>query len=193
MNYLAHLALAFPHNGLIIGNFIGDHIRNKDLSHFNKNIQDGVLMHREIDLFTDKHRQTIALRKLLFPAYSHFSRVLVDIYYDHFLALHFQKYHQQELAAFVVEVEAILTKHKDELPNSAQRYLKGMVNQGWMLMYAEIEGVDKVLQMMGKRSKYPILHSGIHGLTDHYEQIETGFLNFYPQLIAYCSAIKKSS
>ena len=68
-----------------------------------------------------------------------------------------------------------------------------MVNQGWMLMYAEIEGVDKVLQMMGKRSKYPILRSGIHGLTDHYEQIETGFLNFYPQLIAYCSAIKKSS
>jgi acyl carrier protein phosphodiesterase len=193
MNYLAHLALAFPHSGLIIGNFIGDHIRNKELVRYKKTIQRGVLMHREIDLFTDRHKQTIALRKLLFPEYRHFSRVLVDIYYDHFLALHFHKFYQQGLAAFVVEVEAVLTKHKDELPNSAQSYLNGMITQGWLLMYAEISGVDDILQMMSRRTKYSILSSGINGLTDHYKQIEAGFLRFYPELIAYCSRIKKNS
>ena len=100
MNYLAHLALAYPNTGLVVGNFIGDHVRNKDLPTFSSAIQAGIAMHRSIDSFTDKHDVTIALRQLLFATHRHLARVLVDVYYDHFLACYWKKFHPLPLNSF---------------------------------------------------------------------------------------------
>jgi acyl carrier protein phosphodiesterase len=69
MNYLAHLALSYPVTDLVVGNFIGDHIRNKDLDKFTREVQLGVEMHRSIDNFTDTHPASIAVREKLFKEY----------------------------------------------------------------------------------------------------------------------------
>ena len=193
MNYLAHLALAYPNHGLVVGNFIGDHVRNKHLPSYTKQVQQGVLMHRAIDLFTDQHPKTIALRQLLFGDYRHFSRVLVDIYYDHFLAKHFSQFYSFELTNFIAAVEQILQSNSKILPMSAQQYLKGMVEQHWLMMYQDISGIDHILKMMAKRSKRDTLASGIVGLQKQYTKIEQVFLAFYPELVAYCTAWKKNS
>jgi acyl carrier protein phosphodiesterase len=191
MNYLAHLTLAYPDDGLIIGNFIGDHVRNKELPFYEKHVQQGVSMHRAIDLFTDKHHETIGVRQLLFDDYRHYSSVLVDIYYDHFLAKHFDRFHEHELASFVPLIEHILRTYNTILPASAQRYLKGMITQRWLLMYKDISGVDFILKMMAKRSTRDHLETGIQGLLAHYTSIEQKFLAFYPELMDYCVALKK--
>jgi len=65
MNYLANLALSYPATGLVVGNFMVDHIRNKDLDTFTKEVQLGVEMHRIIDTFTDTHPLSIAIRETL--------------------------------------------------------------------------------------------------------------------------------
>jgi acyl carrier protein phosphodiesterase len=193
MNYLAHLALAYPDKELTIGNFIGDHVRDKDLDRFSKSIQEGVLMHRSIDIFTDNHSITKELRQILFREYRHLSRVLIDIYYDHFLAVHFTHLYGEDLSEFIINVQALLQQEKEILPDTAQRYLTGMVSQDWLTAYAHITGIDSVLSKMAKRSGLEGLASGIDGLKNHYEILEKGFMRFYPELILFCFPFKKNN
>ncbi len=151
MNYLAHLVLSYPATSLVVSNFTGDHIRNKDLDTFTKEVQLGVEMHRSIDTFTDMHPLSIAIRETLFKEYRHINRILVDIYYDHFLAIHFEAFHQQSLTLFNYEITILLQQHAGIMPLSAQGYLRGMKAQNWLLEYSSIAGIDITLTKMANR------------------------------------------
>ena len=193
MNYLAHLDLAYPNAGLVVGNFIGDHVRNKDLPAFSAAIQAGVAMHRSIDSFTDKHNVTIALRQLLFAKHRHLARVLMDVFYDHYLAKHFDVYHDMPLSEFIAKVQPILQKYESVLPHTAQRYLAGMVSQDWLAKYQSKEGIAYILQKMAHRSGLTELADGAKSLAIHYDTLQDGFARFYPDLQLHCDAFKKKT
>ena len=193
MNYLAHLALAYPNAGLVVGNFIGDHVRNKDLPVFSTAIKAGVAMHRSIDSFTDKHAVTIALRQLLFSKHRHLARVLMDVFYDHFLAKHFDAYHDMPLSEFITKVQPILQKHESVLPHTAQRYLTGMVSQDWLAKYQTQKGIALILQKMAHRSGLTELADDAKSLAIHYYTLQEGFSRFYPDLQLYCDAFKNKT
>ena len=55
MNYLAHIYLSGTHTELRFGNFIVDAVQGKEYDICTKGIQDGILLHRAIDTFTDQH------------------------------------------------------------------------------------------------------------------------------------------
>ena len=66
MNFLAHIYLSGDNEMIAIGNFIADGIRGKQYKKFQKDIKTGILLHRQIDTFTDAHpivRQSTKLRK----------------------------------------------------------------------------------------------------------------------------------
>ena len=193
MNYLAHLALSYTSAGLVVGNFIGDHVRNKELAQFTKEVQLGVDMHRSIDSFTDTHTASIAIREKLFEDYRHISRILVDMYYDHFLAVYFERFHHQSLETFSVKITALLQKHKDIMPSSAQGYLRGMQTQNWLLEYSSVAGIDVILNKMANRSGLQPLQTGANTLERHYDFFKTHFLKFYPELMGHCDSFKKEA
>ena len=193
MNYLAHLALSYTSAGLVVGNFIGDHVRNKDLAQFTKEVQLGVDMHRSIDSFTDTHAASIAIREKLFEDYRHISRILVDMYYDHFLAVYFERFHHQPLGTFSDKITALLQKHKDIMPSSAQGYLRGMQTQNWLLEYSSVAGIDVILNKMANRSGLQPLQTGANTLERHYDFFKTHFLKFYPELMGHCDSFKKEA
>jgi acyl carrier protein phosphodiesterase len=191
MNYLAHLALSYPSAGLVVGNFIGDHVRNKDLDKFTKEVQLGIDMHRSIDNFTDTHISSINMRKKLFEEYRHISRILVDIYYDHFLAFSFEMMHHQSLEKFNNNVTALLQEHINIMPWSAQAYLRAMQSQNWLLQYSNIDGINVILNKMASRSGLKPLRMGAKTLERNYDFFKTQFLEFYPELIRHCYPFKK--
>lgn len=193
MNYLAHLALAYPNEGLVVGNFIGDHIRNKDLPNFSSSIQQGVEMHRSIDVFTDNHPISKELRTLLFEKHRHVGRVLLDVFYDHFLATHFSKFHSFTLEGFVSMVQPLLQNNFDILPSSAQHYLKGMITQDWLTEYETTQGIDLILNKMANRTHIDSIREGSKSLVQYYEFLEQGFLDFYPDLVNACNDFKISA
>lgn len=193
MNYLAHLALSYPSAGLVVGNFIGDHVRNKDLDKFTKEVQLGIDMHRSIDSFTDTHISSINMRKKLFEKYRHISRILVDIYYDHFLALSFETMHHQSLRKFNDNVTALLQEHINIMPSSAQAYLRAMQSQNWLLQYSNIDGINIILNKMASRSGLKPLRMGAKTLERNYDFFKTQFLEFYPELIRHCYPFKKEA
>lgn len=193
MNYLAHLALAYPSEGLVVGNFIGDHVRNKDLPNFSTSVQRGVEMHRSIDVYTDNHPISKELRALLFEKHRHVGRVLLDVFYDHFLATHFSKFYSFTLETFVSVVQPVLQNNFDILPSSAQHYLKGMTTQDWLMKYETIQGIDFVLNKMSNRTSIDSIREGSWSLNKHYDVLEQGFLDFYPNLVDVCNYFKISA
>ena len=55
MNFLAHIYLSGNNDLIKIGNFMADGIRGKDYLKFPEQVKNGILLHRQIDTFTDAH------------------------------------------------------------------------------------------------------------------------------------------
>ena len=85
MNYLAHLLLSGNNEKIMVGNFVADWVKGRTFDQYPEDIQRGIVMHRAIDSFTDSHPLHKHSRSFFVPSYGHFSGIVVDVLYDHFL------------------------------------------------------------------------------------------------------------
>ena len=123
----------------LLGNFIGDHISNKTLHHYSQSVQEGIHLHRAIDLYTDSHPISRALRAVLFAQYRHRSRVILDLFYDHFLAAHFEQFHPLPLSGMCKRFMIRFSGNRT-IPASAKLFL-AMKKYRWLEGYASTEGI----------------------------------------------------
>ncbi|NNL16913.1 MAG: DUF479 domain-containing protein [Flavobacteriaceae bacterium] len=186
MNFLAHIYLSGNNDDVAIGNFISDSVRGIKYKKFPVEIQKGILLHREIDTFTDAHPFFRQSTKRLHKKYSHYSGVIVDIYYDHFLAKNWTEYCEIPLENYTLHFYKILKKKSDILPEKVQRLMPYMISGNWLLSYASIEGIKKVLEGMSKRTKYESkMDLAVHDLMEYYTEFETEFTLFFDELIKF--------
>lgn len=186
MNFLAHIYLSFGDDEIAIGNFIADSIRGKKYRHLPTRIQKGVLLHREIDTFTDAHPIPRISSKRLHKNYSHYSRVIVDIFYDHFLAKNWGVYSEEPLDIFVNNFYDLLEDNYALLPDGVQHMMPYMIADNWLLNYAKMEGIGKVLNGMNRRTKNKSkMNFAIKDLEGHYELFEKEFTDFFEELIIF--------
>ena len=183
MNYLAHIYLSGEDDQLKIGNFIADSIKGRKFLHYPEGIQKGIILHRAIDYYTDTHPVFRKSSQRLFPKYRHYSGVIVDILYDHFLAANWEKYYSVPLETYVDQFYQMLNAHFDILPKKVQRFLPVMIENNWLLNYATIEGIGKILYQMnmrtGNKSK---MNFAVEDLQNHYRDFEKEFFEFFEEL-----------
>ncbi|MGA9324672.1 MAG: acyl carrier protein phosphodiesterase [Salegentibacter sp.] len=183
MNYLAHIYLSGEDDQLKIGNFIADSIKGRKFLHYPERIQKGIILHRAIDYYTDTHPVFRKSSQRLFPKYRHYSGVIVDILYDHFLAANWKKYSSVPLETYVDQFYQMLNAHFDILPKKVQRFLPVMIENNWLLNYATIEGIGKILYQMnmrtGNKSK---MNFAVEDLQNHYEDFKKEFFEFFEDL-----------
>ena len=153
MNFLAHIYLSFGDNEITIGNFIADSLHGNRIDHLPNRIQKGVLLHREIDTFTDSHTIPKISSKRLHKNYGHYSRIIVDIFYDHFLAKNWKSYSNIPLKVFVNDFYDLLEDNYAILPHGVQRMMPYMISNNWIYNYSKMEGIDRVLNGMNRRTK----------------------------------------
>lgn len=154
MNFLAHAYLSFDHQDILIGNFIGDFLRAKDLQSYSLGIQNGVLLHREIDWFTDRHALVKAGQSLLRPYFGHYATVITDIYFDYFLAFHWQDYSSRPLENFAQQTYQTLLLNKEILPDKFVIVFNWMRSQNWLLNYGTHAGIDQAFRGMARRARF---------------------------------------
>ena len=73
MNYLAHIFLSGNDRCIQIGNFIGDGVKGDGYKQYPRKFQQGILLHREIDAFSDRHplvREAVGIGRETFGRYS---------------------------------------------------------------------------------------------------------------------------
>lgn len=183
MNYLAHIYLSGNNDLIAIGNFIADGIKGKQYKTYTIDIQKGILLHREIDSFTDTHPTVRKSTKRLHENYSHYSGVIVDIFYDHFLAKNWKQYSDEPLDAFTNRFYNSLEENYDLLPLRIQKMMPFMISENWLLSYASIEGIAKVLEGMNRRTKNKSgMHKAVNELQKFYSDFETEFIQFFKEL-----------
>jgi acyl carrier protein phosphodiesterase len=187
MNYLAHLYLSGDDNeDLLIGNFITDGLKGADKSQYNQGVLDGITLHRKIDDFTDKHDVFVRSTKRLKEKYGLYAWVIVDVFYDHFLAKNWDQYHPESLDEYAKNIYTILDRRHDELPPNSQRFLWYMKEYHILYNYSKLEGMAKVLDGLNRRTKMKSgMDKAIEDLTVDFNLYETDFNDFFPDLEAY--------
>lgn len=187
MNLLAHFTLSGTHNPeLTAGNFLGDFVKGKKFEKFPAGIKKGILLHRAIDNYTDHHPLVMQSKRRLYSRYHHYSAVLVDIYYDHFLAFQFQEFNPKPLAKFAQEIYTQLEEQKDQLTDKAGFVLPYLKRDNWLLNYRTLEGIDRACKGIAGRSPYASnMEKGLEGLKTHYTPLEAEFRIFYGEIQEY--------
>lgn len=183
MNYLAHIYLSGDDQELKIGNFIADSIKGKQYIKYPEKIRKGIILHRAIDTFTDSHPIVKKSTHRLFGTYSHYSTVIVDILYDHFLAANWKDYSTVPLVTFVDEFYELMKSNFDVLPERVQHLLPLMIKDNWLLSYKTVEGIGKILSQMNRRTENKSkMNLAIHELELFYPEFGYEFKTFFADL-----------
>src|SRR5690606_24232944 len=133
----------------------------------------GILMHREIDFFTDNHFHFKQSKRRLDEKHRHFTGVIIDIFYDHFLAADFERFSGQRLAVFAENIYKIIEKNREVLPERSKFVFGYMKRDNWLLRYSQREGIESTLRGMSKRIKHEnYLDRSLSDLEFHYEAMK---------------------
>ncbi|HEX8658270.1 MAG TPA: acyl carrier protein phosphodiesterase [Hymenobacter sp.] len=192
MNFLAHLFLSGPpgaaaYADVLVGNFMADSVPGKQLENHPPRVQTGIRLHRAIDTFTDQHPVVRrATQRLRAAGYGKYAGVISDMFFDHFLARHFEELASESLADFAQRVYAVLTARQGEMPPRVQHFLPYMTEHNWLLGYAAPAGIARALQGLSRRaSPGSGMETAVAELHANYEAYEADFLEFFPQLQAH--------
>ncbi len=193
MNYLAHIFLSGNQDGIKIGNFIADFVPGKKYLNYPEDIQKGILLHRKIDTYTDAHPIFRHSKKRLFGDFRHYSAVIVDMFYDHFLARNFTDYSEQPLEVYVSSFYALLKKNQHLLPDNVKRVLPVMMKYNWLLSYRELDKLQDILKQMNNRTRHNSnLHHSISILKTDYSLFYDDFQVFFEDILEAKKEMHKS-
>ncbi|MBL30643.1 MAG: ACP phosphodiesterase [Flavobacteriaceae bacterium] len=184
MNYLAHVYLSGDNMDIAIGNFIADDIKGNNYKDYKLDWQRGILLHRFIDSFTDSHKIFRDHSKLFFNSHRHYSRVLVDIYYDYFLAKNWTKYSSLSLPKFETNFSDHLKKNLNRFPNKLFNKISFFINHKLFSKYSSIEGLSFILKKMDIKTKYKSnMSDSINKFILFAPEMEIDFFIFFEDLI----------
>jgi acyl carrier protein phosphodiesterase len=155
VNYLVHLYLAGADPELQLGGLMGDFVKGTLDERYPPAIVAGLRLHRSIDALAAVSPHCRASRQRLQPRFGHTRAILVDIFYDHFLAKHWPEFHPQPLATFAVGIYRLLETRREFLPDGLARVAQRMAEHDWLTSYRERSSVDIALTRIAARLSRP--------------------------------------
>nr|WP_315199246.1 acyl carrier protein phosphodiesterase [uncultured Flavobacterium sp.] len=183
MNFLAHIYLSGENDLIKIGNFMADGIRGKQFENYPLDIQKGILLHRFIDTYTDAHPIFRKSTKRLHENYHHYAGVIVDIFYDHFLAKNWSNYSDESLVNFTNRFYQSLRDNYDFLSERTKGIMPYMIEYNWLISYQTVEGIHKILTQMDSRTKNESkMRFASNELVEYYNDFELEFSTFFEDM-----------
>jgi acyl carrier protein phosphodiesterase len=186
MNFLAHIYLSGDNDLIKIGNFMADGIRGKHFESYPTDVQKGIILHRAIDTFTDAHPIFRQSTKKLHENYHHYAGVIVDVFYDHFLAKNWINYSDEKLDLFVERFYQSLHNNPAILSERTKGMMPYMIEHNWLVSYQTVEGINRILTQMDHRTKNESkMRFATNELSEFYSEFETEFSEFFKELILF--------
>lgn len=172
----------------MLGNFMGDFVKGKSyLQQYEPEIITGIELHRSIDEFTDSHPVVTESKNRLRPTYRHYSGVIVDVFYDHFLAANWTQFHPVPLEAFAQQAYKTIVSTRTILPAELNQMMPYMIKGNWLVNYSKVEGIHRALSGMASRTPYRSkMEEAVNDLNRHYGDFKNEFMEFFPQLEGFC-------
>ena len=187
MNFLAHIYLSGNNDLLKIGNFMADSIRGHHYLDYPDEVRKGILLHRAIDTFTDAHPVYRKSKHRLHEKYGHYSGVIMDIVYDHYLARNWARYSDATLEDYAANFYQLLQDNYGILTDKTKSMMPSMITRNWLFSYASLEGLQMILFQMDHRTKNRVaMHEAVVEVREFYSEFEEEFTLFFGELELYC-------
>lgn len=181
MNYLAHAVLSYNQPLILVGNMISDFVKGRQKFGYAVDVQKGITLHRDIDAFTDTHPATALAKEIFRPDYRLYSAPIMDIIYDHFLALDEAVFPGDSLLPFTQTVYRMLEEQAVHLPPRFLMVLTYMKAENWLYHYRTTEGLRKSLAGLVRRASYIHDSTQAHALfLAHYDELKHCYEAFMP-------------
>lgn len=190
MNFLAHLRLGPQDPQLALGGLLGDFVKGPMGSiALPESVRQGIWLHRSIDAFTDRHPLVAQSKARVSSERRRYAGIMVDMFYDHLLARHWQHFAEQPLADFTEQMyQAVLTQQA-LMPERARTVLVRMATEDWLGSYAELQNLHLALNNMSRRLRPGNrLPGAVHELERDYSGFEADFMEFMPEIIGFAEA-----
>jgi acyl carrier protein phosphodiesterase len=190
LNWLAHAFLSKPDIEFRLGNLLADLVKGRDRAAMSAGFLDGVRHHQVIDAFTDAHPIVHRSRARIGGDYRHATGILVDVFYDHFLALDWGRYSAEPLDVFTARLYADIRAGMVHFPEEAQAALERMMTEDRLGSYRRLDGIEASLRRVSLRLAARIgrdlgLDRGVSELVANFEGLRGDFTEFFPQLQAH--------
>ena len=179
MNYLVHLYLAGADSGLQLGSMMGDFVKGPIPVDYPDKIRIGLQLHRKIDSLAQTNIHCCTSRRRLHTRFGHVRSVMIDIFYDHFLASDWADYHADSLESFAADFYRTLDEHRRWLPEGLARTAPRMQQRNWLVAYREKASVERALLHLASRLSRPTpLGEGLEELYRHEASLKLDFHRF---------------
>ena len=166
---------------------MADSIKGHDYEKFDSEIKKGILLHRHIDSFTDMHPIYRQSKHRLHEKYGHYSGVIMDIAYDHFLAKNWSKYSSEKLDNYAADFYQLMQDNFEILTERTKGMLPYMIGRNWLVSYATIAGLEMILFQMDYKTKHRVhMQEAIVEIQDFYTEFESEFFQFFEELMNSC-------
>lgn len=187
MNFLAHAYLSFYDPPVLVGNMIADFVKGKkSLVGYPETIQAGIVLHRAIDGFTDRHPLTQQVRNVFRLHYGLYAAPLADVIYDYFLANDDHIFNEDSLQTFARYTYETLHAYRQWWPTDFHRMFWYMETQNWLWNYRTEAGVFRSIERLIRRFQ---LTQGIQPAIDdfhlHYDTLQACYQQFFPALQSF--------
>ena len=192
MNYLAHAYLAGDADSDRLGGLMGDFVKGPLPCGLPADLAAGVALHRQIDSYADAHPAFQRSRARISAARRRYSGVIVDMFYDHLLAAHWQAYSSQALTQYSQGVYDLLDVNAQALPARLDQVRVWMRQDDWLGSYRTLHGTGSALDRiaMHRLSRPGTLPGAIEELEVDYQGFKTDFLEFMEDAIAMTASVR---
>ena len=192
LNHLAHCYLSDNSDLDLVGGMMGDFVKGRlESLDYPQPVLDALRLHRSIDSTTDAHPRVRKSRNRFDPDFRRYAGILTDVFYDHFLARHWTRYHQTPLANFARRVYDALDNHEDLLPERLKLFAVYMRERDLLVNYRELDTIDQSLKGIAARlSRTNPVGSARSQLEKHYDGLESDFHAFFPDIVRMASQQK---
>jgi len=192
VNYLFHLFLSGDDPEIITGNFMGDFVKGQLGDDHPPRLRRGIELHRRIDSFARDQEHFNRSRLRLGPEFGLYRGILVDLYYDHFLAVNWSQWSREPLTVYLDRVRLLVEEQRARLPERLQEMVP-LIFEDLLPSYREPAGIGRALERMGRRVKRenPLAGGGAE-LVRHYDGLQQDFHGFLPAVQAFAARFIES-
>lgn len=185
MNFLAHAYLGGEVAEHRLGGFLGDFVKGPlepASGGLPAKVLAGVELHRRLDSFAETHPAFCRSRERISPARRRVAGIMVDLFYDHFLARDWAEWSAlaagdlpRGLAQFSSSLYAQAEALGPALPQRLAAILPRMRGDDWLASYREPEIIALALDRMAQRFTRPSARMALCGAGAELLQDYAGF------------------
>ena len=192
MNFLAHAYLSFEEPNVLVGNMISDLVKGRQIDLYPNEIKEGILIHREIDAFTDSHPVTQQAKEVFRASTGRYAGAFLDVAYDYFLAHDKENIPEGGWDVFAQRSYSYIQECADILPSQFQSMFVYMHSENWLYNYRNEWMIQRSMERLLTRANYisddvPVFDD----FKQNMPEIEACYNVFFPELKSFVEKISR--